>query len=222
MSGRVINCTQGDTTWLFERTGRVTASRIGDVMAKLKNGKSSQARETYKMELLTEILTGRAAEHYVSMAMDWGIETEPIARSNYEMAKGVEVERVGLVIHPSIERSAASPDGLVGSGGLLEIKCPNTTTHVRYLLDGTVPEDYKPQMLWQMACTERDWCDFVSYDPRLPSEYGLFIVRFERDNLVIREMEAEVLQFISEVEEMAQKLLKYKKASAVVRAEIPA
>ena len=194
-------------------------------MAKLKNGKESAARASYKMELLSEILTGRATEHYVSTAMDFGSENEPLARSCYEISTGIEVERIGYVRHPSIPRCGASPDGLVGDDGLLEIKVPNTTTHLEYLIDGTVPLDYMPQMFWQMACSGRQWVDFISYDPRLPSEYGLFIVRLERDDEIIKAMEAEVAQFIGELNAMAEKLLALKKEQPVLpgppKAEIP-
>jgi putative phage-type endonuclease len=232
-SGRVIKCEQGDPLWLTERTGRVTASRVVDVVSKLKNGKYSAARETYMMELLVEALTGRAADHYVTAEMQFGIENEGLARSMYEIKTGTEVERVGLVIHPTIERSAASPDGLVGDDGLIEIKCPKTSTHLRYLMDEAVPEQYLPQMLWQMACTGRQFCDFVSYDPRLPEEFGLFIVRLTREEEVIEEMQCEVENFIRELNAMAVKLLKGKPMptpqpqpaameSSVPRAEIPA
>ncbi len=214
---------QGTVEWLMERIGNVTASRVADVISKLKNGSPSQARETYKMEVLTEVLTGRATEHYVSAAMDFGTENEPLARTCYEMSKGIEVELVGYVKHPSIPRSGASPDGLMGDDGLVEFKVPNTTTHLRYFLDGVVPEEYKPQMFWQMACTGRKYCDFCSYDPRLPQEYGLFIVRLERDENVIASMELEVIQFIKEVNEMAQQLLKHKAPVGIgpERASIP-
>lgn len=230
---KIIPCVQGDITWFHERTGRVTASRVRDVMAKTKNGESAK-RQTYKMELLAEIVTGRAAEHYVSPAMDWGLEQEPLARAMYEMVKEVEVERIGMVVHETINRFSASPDGLVGEDGLVEFKCPTTKTHLGYLLDGVVPAEYIPQMMAQMACTGRSWTDFCSYDSRLPEEFGLFVVRLNRDDAEITRMEAEVVKFIGEVNEMAERLLKHKgdgiedalKASlkrgpAPPRAEIP-
>jgi hypothetical protein len=123
------------------------------------------------------------------------------------------VDQVGMVLHPSIERGAASPDGLVDLDGLVEIKCPNTATHLDYLLDGTVPAKYQPQMLWQMACTGRDWCDFVSFDPRLPEDLQLFVVRFQRDQVRIDAMEAEVRAFISEAEETVSRLRAIKGAA---------
>ena len=205
-----LNVQQGTPEWLLARCGHVTASRVDAVVRKLKSGKSSAERETYKMQILEELLTGRTTEHYVSRAMEHGIENEPLARTTYELAKDVEVERVGYVLHPTIKRAGASPDGLVGDDGLVEIKCPNTTTHLRYFLEGVVPEDYLPQMFWQMACTGRSWCDFVSYDPRLPQEFGLFVIRLNRDDKVIAEMEAEVQKFINEVGEMCQKLQAHK------------
>jgi putative phage-type endonuclease len=210
-SGRIIQCVQGDPTWLHERTGRVTASRVADVVTKLKNGKYSAARETYKMELLTEVLTGRAAEHYVSAEMQFGIENESLARTSFEIDRDVDVKLVGLVIHPTIERASASPDGYVGESGLVEFKCPNTSTHLRYLIDGEIPEDYKFQMLWQMACTGREYCDWVSYDPRLPQDFALFVKRLHRDDAVIAEMEREVQQFVGELNSLCEKLLASKK-----------
>lgn len=211
---------QQSVEWLQARIGCVTASRIKDALGKLKSGKESAARLKYKFEVLTEALTGRATEHYVSQAMEFGIANEPIARTMYEMTKGVEVERVGFVVHPSIPRCGASPDGIIGSDGLVEIKCPNTNTHLEYLLDGVIPEDYQPQMMFQLACTGFKYCDFVSFDPRLPEEYGLFIVRLERDDAEIAKMEAEVVQFIGEINEMAKKLLEHS-APPIPRPEGP-
>lgn len=218
-----LNIQQGSPEWLQERCGCVTASRVKDVVAKLKNGKESAARASYRLELLTEVLTGSVTEHYVSQAMDFGTENEPLARTCYELAKGVDVERIGYVKHAHIPRTGASPDGLVGDDGLVEIKVPNTTTHLAYLIEGVVPEEYKPQMFWQLACANRQWCDFVSYDPRLPSDFGLFIVRLERDEKVIAEMEQEVTKFIAELNEMSERLLKYRKAAGPgpPKAEIP-
>lgn len=222
-----VDCQQGSAEWFSARTGCVTASRLSDVMAKLKNGASSAAREKYKMEMLTEILTGQIVEHYVSPAMDFGRENEGVARAQYEIAQGVEVDLIGFCYHPGVKRSGASPDGLVGKNGLVELKVPNTATHLGYLLSGVVPEEYKPQMFWQMACAQRDWCDFVSFDPRLPDDFSLFIVRLDWDEEVIRAMEAEVEKFIGEVNEMAEKLQKYRdehhahRSSDLPASEIP-
>jgi hypothetical protein len=222
-----LNVLQGSPEWLQARIGCVTASRVKDVVAKLKNGKESAARASYKLELLTEFLTGRATEHYVTAAMEFGIENEPLARSVYEIKMGLEVESVGYVLHPCIKRSGASPDGLVGKHGIVEFKVPTTPTHLTYLLAGVMPEDYIPQVQWQLACTGRDWCDFVSYDPRLPEEFGFFTIRVERNDEMIGAMEREVETFIAELKEMCGKLLKHKEAAeqnvpGVPKAEIPA
>ncbi len=208
---------QQSPEWLHARCGCVTASRVKDVIAKLKSGKESASRASYKMELLAETITGSAAEHYVSAPMMHGIETEPLARNMYEIERGIEIERVGFVLHPTIKRSGASPDGLIGDDGILEIKCPQTTTHLGYFMEGIMPEEYVPQVQWQLACTGRKWCDFVSYDPRLPADFGLFIVRFERNEEAICQMEAEVKQFRAELDAMAEKLLKNRPAPSAAR-----
>lgn len=196
---KILEFTQGTPEWLQARAGKVTASRICDVLSKIKSGEAA-ARRDYRAQICAEILTGKPQEDgFVSSAMQWGIETEQAARDAYEAAEGVLVDQVGLVLHPVIDRAAASPDGLAGEG-LLEIKCPKTATHLQYLIDGVAPKAYQPQMLWQMACTERPWCDFISFDPRLPEELQLFKVRFDRDEKRIREMETEVLTFLAEVD----------------------
>lgn len=196
---KIIDFPQGTTEWLASRAGKVTASRIADVMAKIKTGEAA-ARRDYRAQIVAEILTGKPQEDgYINAAMQWGIETEQAARDAYEAAEGVLVDQVGLVLHPVIDRAAASPDGLAGEG-LLEIKCPKTATHLQYLIDGVVPKAYQPQMLWQMACTERPWCDFISFDPRLPEELQLFKVRFDRDEKRVKEIETEVLAFLAEVD----------------------
>ncbi|MEO8718356.1 MAG: lambda exonuclease family protein [Burkholderiales bacterium] len=203
---RVLELEQGTPEWLAARAGKVTASRIDDVMAKIKTGEAA-ARRDYRAQLVAEILTGRPQEDgYVNAEMQWGIDTEPFARGAYEVAKSVLVDQVGLVLHPRIERAAASPDGVVDDAGLVEIKCPKTATHLQYLLAGEVPARYRGQMLWQMACAERAWCDFVSFDPRLSPELQLFVVRFERDEARIKAMEAEVLAFLAEVDAMLERL----------------
>ena len=190
---------------LASRAGKVTASKVENVLAKIKTGEAA-ARADYKAQLVAEILTGKPqADEFQNAEMQWGNEQEPYARSAYEVASDTMVDQVGLVIHPRIERAAASPDGIAGDG-LLEVKCPKTKTHLQYLMAGVVPAKYKPQMLWQMACTEKAWCDFVSFDPRLPEDLQLFVVRFERDDAEIRRMEAEVSVFLSEVDEIVAKL----------------
>ena len=167
---------QGTAEWHAARCGKVTASRIADVIAKTKSGPSA-SRGNYMAELVCERLTGVPQDSYKSPAMEWGTNNEPLARLAYESAGGVLVTEVGFVSHPTIIDAGASPDGLVGDDGLLEIKCPNTATHIDTLLSGKVPERYNTQMQWQMACTNRQWCDYVSFDPRLPESMQLFITR---------------------------------------------
>ena len=206
----VLDFEQGTQEWLKARAGKVTASKIGDVMAKIKSGEAA-ARKDYRAQIVAEILTGNPqGSTFTNEEMRWGTDNEPLARAEYETAKGVMVDQVGFVVHPTIDRAGCSPDGLVealvGDAGLVEIKCPKTATHLTYLLDGRVPSQYQPQMLWQMACTEAAWCDFVSFDPRLPEDLQLFVVRFKRDDERIKEMEAEVNLFLSEVDEILTKL----------------
>lgn len=198
---KVLACHQGSPEWHQARAGKVTASCIADVMTRIKSGEAA-ARRDYKATIVAEILTGTAQnDNYISPAMQWGMEQEPFARAAYEIANNALVDQVGFVLHPTIERAGMSPDGIVGPG-LVEIKCPKTATHIQNLLSGKVPAQYQPQMLWQMACAESPWCDFVSFDPRLSPELQLFVVRFERDEARIREMEAEVALFLTEVDAM--------------------
>lgn len=202
---KIIDFPQGSAEWLASRVGMITASRISDVMAKIKTGEAA-TRADYKAQIVAEILTGQPQGSSFSNAeMQWGTEQEPFARAAYEIANDIMVDTCGLVLHPFIERGAASPDGLAGDG-LLEVKCPKTATHLTYLLGGTAPTKYQPQMLWQMACTERPWCDFVSFDPRLPEDLQLFTARFMRDEARIKEMEREVLVFRGEVEALIKQL----------------
>lgn len=201
----VLDFPQGSAEWLQSRAGKVTASRISDVLAKIKAGEAASRRD-YRAQIVAEVLTGRPqGDNFTNAEMQWGTETEPFARSAYEVQEGLLVDTVGLVLHPRIDRAAASPDGLAGDG-LLEIKCPKTATHLQYVLDGVVPSKYFPQMQWQMACTERAWCDFVSFDPRLPDDLQLFKVRCPRDDAKIKEMEAEVNLFLAEVDAVIAKL----------------
>lgn len=200
--GSHINVIQGSAEWFEARRGCVTASRISDVLSTRRDGKESAGRASYKMELLCEELTGRAQEHYVSPAMEWGIGTEPLARTAYEMTKDCTVGLVGFYQHPTINRAGASPDAILGKDGLVEFKCPNTSTHLEYILQDCIPMEYERQMMWQMACTGRQWCDFVSYDPRLPEELQLFVMRLPRNDEWIAAIEAEVIKFIAELDQM--------------------
>jgi putative phage-type endonuclease len=198
---------QGSDEWFAARLGKVTASRIADVIAKTKTGYSS-SRANYAAQLVAERLTGVVQESYSNAAMQWGSDQEPDARVAYEFLTSANVIEVGFVTHPTILMSGASPDGLVGKDGLVEIKCPNTATHIETLLGASVPAKYEAQMLWQLACTGRKWCDFVSYDPRLPEDMQVFIQRMDRDNAKIAALEAEVGSFLLEVEQTVRALIR--------------
>lgn len=199
------NVIQGSPEWFALRVGRVTASRVADVIAKTKSGYSA-SRATYMGELIAERLTGVPASSYSNAAMAWGTATEPLAREAYQAQTFDDVVEVGFVIHPTIPQSGASPDGYVGEEGLIEIKCPNTATHIDTLLSGKVPAKYETQMLWQMACTGRAGCDFVSFDPRLPENMQLFVKRLARDDDRIAELEKEVAAFLAELDEKVNQL----------------
>ena len=190
---------QGTPEWLAIRCGKVTASRMADLMAKTKSGPSA-SRANYMAELIVERLTGKPADMYISAAMQWGTEQEPHARLAYEAKLGVLVNQVAFVPHPKIELSGCSPDGLIDDDGMVEIKCPNTSTHIETCITRTVLQKYQTQMQWQMACTGRKWVDFISYDPRLPDNIQLFIKRVERDDAAIANMEKEVIDFLKELD----------------------
>jgi len=184
------------------------------MMARTKSGWGA-SRANYAAELLAERLTGIVAEGFTNVAMKWGTETEPQARAAYEFYTDQKVEQVGFVIHPRIEMAGASPDGLVGDIGLVEIKCPNTGTHIETLLGAPIPEKYIKQMQWQMACTERQFCEFVSFDPRLPANMQIAINRIWRDEDTIREIETAVSAFLAEIDATYSALTeKYGKAAA--------
>ena len=203
------NIEQRSEAWHNARCGRVTASRVADIIAKTKTGYSA-SRENYLAQLVCERMTGKPTESFTNAAMLHGTETEPFARAAYEAAKDVLVEEVGFVVHPTIEDAGASPDGLVGLFGLVEIKCPNTATHIQTLLDQKVPEKYNVQMLWQMCTTGRQWCDFVSFDPRMAEGLQLFIKRVEYDPLYVAQLEKEVINFLMDVQDKIQQLNKLK------------
>ena len=200
---------QGSDAWFEARMGKVTASRVADILAKTKSGYSA-SRDNYLAQLVCERLTNEKTEGFINSAMQRGTDTEPLARAAYESLKDVLVDEVGFVPHPSIIMAGASPDGLVGDNGLLEIKCPNTATHIETLLSQTVPGRYNTQMQFQMACTDREWCDFVSFDNRLPSELLLFVKRVPRDNMYIRLMEDEIVKFLNELDIKIAQLMKVK------------
>lgn len=195
---------QGTPEWFAQRLGKATASRIKDIVAKTKTGYST-SRDKYLTQLLLERLTGTVAESYSDAAMAWGNDTEPFARAAYEAQKGVMVDQVAFINHPTIEMAGASPDGLVGDDGLVEIKCPMSHTHLESLLGG-LDDQYKVQVQWQMACTGRKWTDLCSFDPRFPAELQLVIKRFERDDAFIATLEEEVIKFLKELDDKLNKV----------------
>lgn len=193
--------------WFAARCGKVTASKVCDVIAKTRSGWSA-SRANYMAQLVVERLTGSKEEGYTNAAMQWGVDTEPQARDAYVFMTDNEVEQIGFVDHPSIPMSGASPDGLIADDGLVEIKCPNTATHINTFLSGKIDKKYMDQMYWQMACTQRKWCDFVSFDPRLPEEYQLFVKRIDLDQDRIKVLEEGVILFNQELVTMIDQLKK--------------
>ena len=197
--------------WFQQRLGKVTASRISDVIAKTKTGVST-SRQNYLVQLVSERLTGKKGDSFVNQAMLDGIEREGAARAIYMLNRDVSVTEVGFFDHPVIKNSGASPDGAVNAeeegkyAGLIEIKCPIETTHTNTLMSKSVPSKYIPQMQWQLACTGAKWVDFVSYNPNFPEELQLFVARVDRDDTYIAELEAEVIKFLDEVEQTIIKL----------------
>jgi putative phage-type endonuclease len=190
---------QGTPEWLAARTGRITASRMSAIMAKGKNGTPSATRSACMGELIAEYLTGSSGETYINADMQRGTDLEPLARGLYEAKTGRFVDQVGLVLHPKNERWGASPDGVVEEDGLLEIKCPRTHIHIEYLLAGKPPAAYLPQMAWQAACCKRKWVDFASFDPKMPAELQLFVVRYEPAAEYLAELEREADAFLKEM-----------------------
>lgn len=201
MSEEII---QGTDEWKMLRLGKVTASRVKDIVATTKTGYST-SRDKYMTQLLLERLTNTVAESFSSEAMQWGVDNEPFARSAYESTKGVLVDQVAFVNHPTIEMAGASPDGLVNDDGLVELKCPMSHTHLESLLGG-LDDQYKVQVQWQMACTGRKWTDLCSFDPRFPAELQLVIKRFERDDAYIATLEKEVIKFLAELDDKLNKV----------------
>jgi putative phage-type endonuclease len=203
---------QGSPEWFAQRLGKVTASRVADVIAKTKTGYSA-SRDNYMAQLVCERMTNTVAESFTNSAMQHGVDTEPLARAAYEAHADVLVDEVAMITHPTIEAAGASPDGLVGDDGQLEIKCPNTATHIDTLLTQTVPGKYITQMQWQMACTGRNWCDFVSFDPRMSDGLQLFVKRVHRDDAYIQMLEKEVIQFLTELDGKIKKLNELKETN---------
>lgn len=186
---------QGSPEWFAMRAGKVTASKVSDVMSAI----TTAGYKNYLADLVVERLTGNKTESFTNAAMQWGVDQEPIARAEYEVKTGNFVDQIAFVDHPTIANFGCSPDGLVGDDGLIEIKCPNTATHIDYVMQDKVPTKYIPQIQCQLAVTGRKWCDFVSFDPRLPDGLQILIVRLERDDEYIEKLEARVVKFLDEV-----------------------
>lgn len=209
---KIIDVEQGTPEWKAARAGRVTASKISELMAKGKGGAESAGRRNYRAQIVAEILTKEPQDRdFRNAAMDWGNEQEPFARAAYEIEKGMEVEKVGFVIHPRDDRAGCSPDGLVGFDGdwptgLVQIKCPNTATHLDTIKELSIPSEYRLQMFFEMACTGAGWNDFVSFDPRLPKHLQLVILRLHRDDAEIARIEQEIAAFHQEVDQLIASL----------------
>lgn len=203
---------QGSPEWLRARAGSVGASQIADLMARTKTGYGA-GRANLMAKLIAERLTGEPQDSFTNAAMQWGKDTEPRARSAYAFVRDVEVVEVGLMPHPTIQGAHASPDGLVGADGLVEIKCPATATHIDTLLTGNVADRYIKQMQWQMACTGRAFCDFMSFDPRMPGDLQIWMHRIDRDDALIAEIEGEVRTFIAEMEAKIARLTEIRSAA---------
>ena len=189
---------QGSPEWLQARCGSLGASRIGDAIAKTKSGWGA-SRENLMAELAIERITGKPTETYVSAPMQWGKDNEDDARTAYEFRYDVEVKQVGLIRHPTIRGTHASPDGLVGDDGMVEIKCPNSATHIATLKGAVIPLKYRLQCQWQMICADRQWCDWVSFDPRMPESMRMECRRIHREDSKV--LEADVKEFLDELEE---------------------
>lgn len=197
---------QGSASWLSARCGHLTASRMADAMAMLKSGKPSEARNKLLIEILAERMTGDAMPHFVNDAMRHGIETEPLAKSAYESASGNLLDACGFILHPSIEHFGASPDSLLDDDAVVEFKCPTSTTHIGWMLAGVVPDQHKPQMLAQLACTQRTRAVFVSFDPRMPHARQLFIKEWAPDPAEIAAVEGAARSFLAELDAMFAQL----------------
>jgi predicted phage-related endonuclease len=207
MNARVpIEAAQGTPQWHAARRGHLTGSRMADVLAVLKNGKPAQARTDYLMEVVNERLTGIAETRFVTQAMQDGIDREPLARAEYEIVTGRDVRDAGFILHPTIEFFGATPDGLVGPDGALEVKAPTRKTYLRWLTEGIVPPEYVPQMIAEAVCADRAWVDFVAYHPDF-GQRKLFVRRFTPSNEERERVEAEARKFLADVEDMFDRVL---------------
>lgn len=208
----LLDVIQGTAEWRQARLGLVTASRMGELMAKPKSGDGPSASyANYMAELAIERLTGEEFSSYQSRSMFSGTEIEPFARSAYELASGHMVDETGFWTHPRIVGTGASPDGIIGGyGGLVQIKCPEAKGHMEALLHGKIDGKYTYQMQWEMACTESNWCDYVCYNPSFPDNLKVFIKKIDRDDGMIKEMEGRVIRFLDELNAMVERLRKHK------------
>ncbi len=196
-----LNIEQRTNEWHMARLGKVTASSLYKVLARTKTGYGAD-RANYLTDLVLERITGQKTDSYISQSMQHGIDQEPFARAAYETTKNIMVDEVGFILHPTIKMSGCSPDGLVGDDGMVEIKCPDTKTALEcWLSPNPVNKKHFAQMQWQLKCADRQWCDYVVFDPRLPAKAQLFIVRIERDDDWIKIAEEEVIKFLDEVED---------------------
>jgi len=201
---KIINCEQGSDLWLQSRLGVCSASRFKDVLSKGRGGSPSKTRQSYLYQIAAEIITGQAQDLYTNDAMQWGTDNEPKARSMYEHLEGVEVEQVGFVLHN--HRVGVSPDGLVGDKGLVEFKCPKTTTQIARVLEGVFPSEYKAQVQGQLWVCQREWTDFISFDPRITTDAGYFKIRVERDDVYIKELETKINEFLVDLDDVLEKV----------------
>lgn len=203
----ILDVEQNSEEWRKARCGSLGASRLADAIAKTKTGWGA-SRANLMAEIVVERLTGIPTEGYQNAAMQWGHQYEPEARAAYEFKTDATVETIGIATHPSIKGAHASPDGIVGDDGLVEIKCPNSATHIETLLGASIAGRYATQMQWQMACTGRAWCDFISYDPRMPEAMRLYVKRVPRDDVMIATLENDVRDFIAELSGKVEALRK--------------
>jgi len=198
---------QRSNEWFAARCGSLGASQLADALAKTKSGWGA-SRDNLRAKLVVERLTGQQEESFTSAAMQWGVDKEEEARTAYGFLTGRNVVEVGLYKHSTIIGSHASPDGLVDDDGCLEIKCPNSATHIETLKSNQVAHKYLLQMQWQMACADRQWCDFVSFDPRMPEHLMMYVQRVQRDDDMLVTLEGEVRAFLAEVDEDVKALSK--------------
>ncbi|WP_273757195.1 lambda exonuclease family protein [Bartonella sp. MM73XJBT] len=200
---------QRTAEWFQARLGKVTASNIYNILSKTAKGTPTSKYEDYKIKLMTERLTGEISQSYITPAMQWGIEHEEEALKEYAFIYDTQITQCGFIQHPTIQMAGASPDGLIDKDGLIEIKCPQSSNHLRFFMDNEIKPEYLAQMQFQMACTGRKWCDFISYDPRFTGNSSLFrmkIKRIHRDDKQIEQINQAVESFLTEIEQEIQRI----------------